>query len=136
VIPIFKLGADNLFSNYRPISVLPVFSKILERVVYERLLNYLNKYNILLNNQYGFRKNHSTSLALIHLLDTITTAFDEKNIQLEYFLIYLRLLIPSIMRYFLRNLRIMVFEDRPFNGSKVILLIDNSMLNSTVLVLH
>ena len=86
VIPIFKSGADNLFSNYRPISVLPVFSKILERVVYERLLNYLNEYNILLNNQYGFRKNHSTSLALIHLLDKITTAFDEKKYTIGIFL--------------------------------------------------
>jgi hypothetical protein len=54
--------------------------------VYERLLNYLNEYNILLNNQNGFRKKHSTSLALIHLFDKITTAFDEKKYTIEIFL--------------------------------------------------
>ena len=54
--------------------------------MYERLLNYLNEYNILLNNQYGFRKNHSTSLVLIHLLDKITTGFDEKKYTIGIFL--------------------------------------------------
>ena len=63
VIPIFKTGDRGLFNNYRPVSVLSIFSKLLERVMYNRLLNFLNKYNILSINQFGFRKNHSTSLA-------------------------------------------------------------------------
>jgi hypothetical protein len=42
IIPIFKSGDNRLFSNYRPISVLPIFSKILERVVHNRLMNYIN----------------------------------------------------------------------------------------------
>ena len=73
VIPIFKTGDRGLFNNYRPVSVLSIFSKLLERVMYNRLLNFLNKYNILSINQFGltFRKNHSTSLALIHLYDKI-----------------------------------------------------------------
>jgi hypothetical protein len=66
VLPILKSGEGNFFSNYRPISILPVFSKLLEKVVYHRLLHYLNKQNILFDNQYGFRKNHSTSHALIN----------------------------------------------------------------------
>jgi len=52
VIPVYKAGAKNEFSNYRPISILPFFSKIFEKIVYTRLINYLNKLDI----QYGFRK--------------------------------------------------------------------------------
>ena len=43
VIPLFKAGDKTLFTNYRPISILPSFSKFLERVIYSRMLNYLNK---------------------------------------------------------------------------------------------
>ena len=57
VIPFFfKSGDKSLFTNYRPVSLLPVFSKFLERIAYNRLINFLNKYDILFRNQYGFRK--------------------------------------------------------------------------------
>ena len=56
VIPLFKSGDKSLFTNYRPVSVLPVFFKFLERIVYNRLINFLNKYDVLSRNQYGFRK--------------------------------------------------------------------------------
>ena len=49
--------------SYYPISVLPVFSKFLERIVYNRLINFLNKYDIISRNQYGFRK-----IILLHML--------------------------------------------------------------------
>ena len=64
IIPLFKSGDQDLYANYRPVSVLPVFSKFLEKVVYKRLYNFLTKYNILFDNQYGFRKNYSTVLCL------------------------------------------------------------------------
>ena len=63
VIPLFKAGDRSLFTNYRPISILPSFSKFLEKVVYNRLYNYLSKLEILCDNQFGFRKNHSSSFA-------------------------------------------------------------------------
>ena len=50
VIPLFKPGDNSLFTNYRPVSVLPVFSKFLERSVYNRILDFLNKYDILSRN--------------------------------------------------------------------------------------
>ena len=56
VIPVYKAGAKNEFSNYRPVSILPFFSKIFEKIVYTRLINYLNKEGILTPGQYGFRK--------------------------------------------------------------------------------
>ena len=53
VIPLFKSGEQDIFTNYRPVSVLPAFSKILERVMYNRLLRFLNNHNVLSDNQYG-----------------------------------------------------------------------------------
>ena len=86
VVPIFQSGDKALFSNYRPISVLPCFQKILERVIYNRIINYLNDFNVLCDNQYGFRKNRSPSLALIDLCDRISSAFDRREYALGVFL--------------------------------------------------
>ena len=63
VTPVFKANNKEEFSNYRPISVLPCFSKILEKIMYKRILKYLDKHNMLFQSQYGFRKKHSTNLA-------------------------------------------------------------------------
>ena len=86
VVPLFKSDDKGLFSNYRPVSVLPIFSKFLEKVAYIRLINYLDKRKLLANNQYGFRKNHSTSLALLYLYDKITSAADERKYTAGLFL--------------------------------------------------
>ena len=61
VIPIYKTKYPALFSNYRPLSLLPVFSKVLERLMYNRLYNFLTEHNILSMNQFGFRKNSQCS---------------------------------------------------------------------------
>ena len=60
VSPIFKQGDPTDLGNYRPISVLPVFSKIFERLIQKRTLSFLNKQGSILGTQYGFRRNHST----------------------------------------------------------------------------
>ena len=70
VIPLFKANDQSLFTNYRPVSVLPSFPKFLERIIHSRLLDYLTKLDILCDNQFGFRKNPSTrTLALIDMHD-------------------------------------------------------------------
>lgn len=79
VIPLFKKGNKNHLSNYRPISLLPQFSKILEKLFVNRLNKFLNKYNILSNHQYGFRSNHSTATAIMELAEEITTAMDKHH---------------------------------------------------------
>ena len=56
VTPIFKNGSKHLFSNYRPISVLPVLSKVLEKIVHKQLSNFLNDCNIINPNQFGFQE--------------------------------------------------------------------------------
>ena len=86
VIPIFKSDDQSLFTNYRPVSVLPGFSKFLERVIYKHLIQYLTSFNILCSNEYGFRKNHFTAFALIDLLDKISTAFDRGEFAIGIFL--------------------------------------------------
>ncbi len=60
IIPLYKANDKTVFTNYRPVSILPAFSKILEKVFYNRLLSHINTNNILCANQYGFRKGHST----------------------------------------------------------------------------
>ena len=64
VIPLYKNGQRNLAGNYRPISVLPVISKIMEKILYDQLYNYFSKFNLLSDSQCGFRKFHSTATAL------------------------------------------------------------------------
>ena len=86
VVPLFKTGDLSQFTNYRPVSVLPAFSKCLEGTVYNRLIKFLNKFNTLSNNQYGFRKNHSTAYALIQLYDKLSDATDQGKVTLGLFI--------------------------------------------------
>jgi len=79
VIPIFKKGDKYLPSNYRPISLLSTFSKLLEKVMYKRLYSNLQGNNILYRYQFGFRKNHSTALALIDVVDSICQYLDHNE---------------------------------------------------------
>ena len=78
VIPVFKAGDPQDIHNYRPTSVLPCFSKILERLVYNRLSKFLSCFNILFDQQFGFRAQHSTDTALIHLTDLISKSLCDK----------------------------------------------------------
>ena len=85
-IPLFKSGEQDIFTNYRPVSVLPAFSKILDRVMYNRLLRFLNNHNILSDNQYGFRKHHFTACALAWLYDKISSAIENKECTVGIFI--------------------------------------------------
>ena len=76
VIPLFKSGNTKEFSNYRPISLLPQFSKILEKIYHYRLMDFIDSNQILYKSQYGFRKQMSTSLAIIELVEEITNSLD------------------------------------------------------------
>ena len=71
VTPLFKKGKVEDLDSYRPISVLPIVSKLLERAVHTQLGEYLKEHNILSPYQCGFRKAHSTEFAALSLADTI-----------------------------------------------------------------
>ena len=86
VIPVFKGNDKQVFTNYRPISLLPQFSKILEKLFNVRLDNFIERHSILNNSQYGFRPNMSTSLALLELTEEITSALDKKKSTIGVFI--------------------------------------------------
>ena len=86
VVPIFKSGDEMVFSNYRPVSVLPVFSKVIERLMYTRLLKYINDDNLLYKYQFGFQKGKSTHMALIVLIDKISEALEKGDCVVGIFL--------------------------------------------------
>lgn len=86
VTPIFKSGKRSDPNNYRPISVLPVMSKIFEKILYNRLETYLNSINFLYNKQYGFRPKSNTLSATVDIITKIKTNIDEKKICLGIFI--------------------------------------------------
>ena len=86
VIPLYKAGEKDQLSNYRPVSLLPQFSKILEKLFVKRLDSFIEKHSILSDNQYGFRTNHSTGLALMKFMDELTTAIDKKQYTVGLFI--------------------------------------------------
>ena len=75
VVPLFKSGT--LFSIYRPVSILPAFSKIFERLMYKRLLDFVNTYNVLYEYKFGVLALHSPNLTLMILVDKILRALEE-----------------------------------------------------------
>ena len=79
ITPIYKSGSRSLFSNYRPISVLPIISKLLESVIYQQLLNFVTDNNIINEYQFGFRAKHSTFMPISLLHDHITANLVDGN---------------------------------------------------------
>ena len=77
VIPVYKKNSALSVSNYRPISLLSVFNKILEKLVYKRVVSYLDKLLIITDNQFGFPSKHSISRALILLTEKISKSIDQ-----------------------------------------------------------
>ena len=86
VIPLFKSDDPELFNNYRPVSLLCTVSKVFERIMYNRLLSFLDEYKILFSYQFGFRKHHSTYMALMTLMDNLTHCLDNGEYVIGIFL--------------------------------------------------
>lgn len=86
VIPIFKSGDTLDCNNYRPISTLSVFNKILEKLLVTRLTDFLNVHKVLYDFQYGFRQGSSTQTAIIELVDDIVDAIDSGKLMGGLFL--------------------------------------------------
>ena len=86
VIPLFKKGEETSIENYRPISLLSSISKVFERAVFNQLYQYLDVNNLLFDSQYGFRKQHSTELAALELIDRIHKSMEDGQIPVSIFL--------------------------------------------------
>ena len=86
VISIHKKGQKTNVNNYRPISLLPILSKILEKIVYNRLYSFLSQSNFFCDLHLDLKKNYSTSHAAIVMVENITKSFEDKEYTLGVFL--------------------------------------------------
>ena len=75
--PIFKSGEDNDANNYRPVSLLSNFNRIFEKIMYNRVKDYIDRQNLLYSSQYGFRKGHSTQQAILDIVNAIQTNMNQ-----------------------------------------------------------
>lgn len=85
ISPIYKSGEKNKLSNYRPISVLSFFSKIIEKLMANRVTDYLNKFKLLSSTQYGFQRGLSTYMALLDMQSNIVDSMDDNKFSLGIF---------------------------------------------------
>ena len=87
VAPIFKeKGSDLDYSNYRPISLLSNINKIIEKIMHERLYSFLEQHKCIYELQFGFRAKHSTSHALIDLIEDVRNSIDNNNFSVGVFI--------------------------------------------------
>ena len=86
VIPLYKKGDISSIENYRPISLLSSFSKVIEKIIFNQLFIFFQSNNLFYNSQFGFRKNHSTEFAALELIDIIKKELDAKHDPFAVFL--------------------------------------------------
>ena len=86
VVPIYKTGDKSLINNYRPISILSFYSKVFEKLMYNKLYNFIKANDILYAHQYGFRRGHSTQQAIITLIDKITKSVNSDDFVISVFI--------------------------------------------------
>ena len=77
LLPFHKGGSIDKMINFRPISILSSISKIFVRLMFNKMYSFIEKYQILGNSQFGFRKGHNTELAVMHTIKSITDDLDK-----------------------------------------------------------
>ena len=140
VVPVFKSGDRRKLTNYRPISILSCFSKILEKIVYSRTVDFLNFNSVLCPTQYEFRPKQSTVHAI---LDIVSTCFD--NVENKKFtgLLLLdltkafdtvqhKILLAKLNHYGIRGVVNNFFESNLTNRSQAVIIHDNHSSKSNI----
>ena len=127
VIPIFKNGDRCNMDNYRPISLLSCFSKIIEKIVAIRLTSFLTENNILSEWQFGFRSQHSTVHPMVHFTNFLSNAFNQKNTHWQFSVISKKLLTVVTTPYCYLNLKNMGFVALNYYGLNLTFQIVNNL---------
>ena len=128
VIPIHKGDSVLKVSNYRPISLLPIFSKIMERLIYNQFMEYIEKNKILSNLQFGFQKNKSTEHAISSIFSDITNALTKKHSSYCIFLDFAKafdtvnhkILVQKLDYYGVKGSTLALFENYLSNRIQVV----------------
>ena len=140
VTPVFKSGNTSLLNNYRPISVLSIFSKIFEKIIYNKLIVFIENNNILFEKQFGFRKNNSTCHALLNLVDRISQAFECNKFLISVFLdlskafdcIDFNILFHKLYFYGLRGTPLLLLKSYLLNRKQYVSIGNNSSEYSNI----
>ncbi len=108
VIPVYKTNEKHSPGNYRPISLLSIFNKLLEKLMYKRLFAFLNQFNILEKYQFGFRRGYSTTMAVTEIIENIRKEIDKGNSVLSVHLDLSKAFLTWLITiYYLKNLNTM-----------------------------
>lgn len=118
IVPIHKSGTRDCVGNYRPISILPTLSKILERAINKRFVKYLEDNNLLSSSQFGFRAKKSTSEAVQDLVNFVVTNLDKKEKVIVIFLdlakafdtVSIPILLTKLESLGIRDIQLKLFE--------------------------
>ena len=86
VLPLFKADDPFVFNNYRPVSLLCILAKVFEKIMYNRLIDFLDIYKIIVENQFGFRKMHSSYMALMTMMDKLIQSRESNEYVIGIFL--------------------------------------------------
>ena len=126
ISPTFKARDKNLITNYKPISVLPFFSEVMEKLMSSRLTDYMNKYVPLSVTQYGFQRGLSTYMALMDMQTNISEAMNQNKFSLGVFFdisfdtVNHKLLIQKLEYFGIRRIAKSWFENYLTGGSQYV----------------
>ena len=128
ITPIHKENSKLALTNYGPISVLSVISKLLEQLMYEHSFNFLNKNKILYDHQFGFQKKKSTSMAILDMYSKLIDSTEQKKFSCSIFLDFAKAfdtvnhdILPQKLEYYgIRGAALGLFNDYLQNGPQTV----------------
>ena len=142
ILPIYKKGDEHILDNYRPISILPAFSKIYEKVIFQQINTFFKTNKLYNSNQYGFREKHSTEQAALELIDRIILEMDKCCNPLTIFIdlskafdtVDHKILLQKLNYYGIRNRSLMLLESYLTNRKQYVQIDDT--ISAEIIITH